>query len=155
MQVKVGQHFSTLTDVILLMRVRLIQCIAEQLLDLEAYQCTVVRECMYIHVRELADVHACCAARVPPHEVYVPRRPPPAEHEARRPSRDRYAPEGMHRSPEHPPYRRPSDPGARGDVGGAHHRNRGSDSNPGELSPEERYGKPMQGPYIAIIPLFL
>ena len=61
MQVKVGQHFSTLTDVILLMRVRLIQCIAEQLLDLEAYQCTVVRECMYIHVRELADVHACCA----------------------------------------------------------------------------------------------
>ena len=96
-------------------------------------------------VAEHAHVHVCFAGRdprdAPPHEVYVPRRPPPAELEARRPSRDRHAPEDVHRSPQYPPVRRPSDPGGRADAGAPHHRNRGSDSNPGELSPEERCAK--------------
>lgn len=90
---------------------------------------------------EYFNVYAYCAARhqeAPPHEVYVPRRPPPAEYDARRPSRDRHAPAEILRGAQYLDAARAYYPGRRVDGGGDNHAHGGRDSNPGEVSREER-----------------
>jgi hypothetical protein len=83
---------------------------------------------------DVGDSQPCSADRIePPHEVHMPRRPPQAERYARRPTFDGYRPADAYKGAHFQAAQRRSDPGTQADRSNA-----GRDSNPGEVSAEER-----------------